>query len=151
MTIPSNEPAPAGGVSPAAASVRLRLGLHFGVVLLAAGLVGGLLGGARSALSALLGVALAAGNLLLMRRMTSALVGGGGTAWLALLPFKLIALVGAAYALVATKVAQPVPLAAGFALLPLTAVFLPRPSHPLQPSTRVPSPGHILPGRAGNH
>ena len=132
-------------------SVRVRLALHFGVVFLAAGVVGGLLGGAPSAVSALLGVALAAGNLLLMRRITSALTGGGGSAWLVVLPFKLVALVGAAYALVATKVAQPVPLAAGFALLPLTAVFLPRPSDPFQPSTRASSPAHILPGRAGNH
>ena len=44
------------------------------------------------------------------------------------LPFKLAAVVGVAYALVAAGVAQPVPLAMGFALLPLTGVFLPRPS-----------------------
>jgi len=131
--------------------MRLRLGLHFGVVLLVAVAAGGFLGGAPMAVSAVLGVALAGANLLFMRRITSALAGGVGSAWLALLPFKMIALVGVAYALVAAKVAQPVPLAAGFALLPLTAVFLPRPSHPLQSSSRVVYPGTILPGRAGNH
>lgn len=156
MTTPSNEPASDGGLSPAAAaasatSLRLRLGLHFGAVLLVAGVGGALLGGAAMAVSALLGVALAGANLLLMRRITSALSGGGGQGWIALLPFKMIALVGVAYALMAAKVAQPVPLAAGFALLPLTAVFLPRASHPLSSSSRVVYPGTILPGRAGNH
>jgi hypothetical protein len=48
--------------------------------------------------------------------------------WAVALPFKLAALVGVAYALVSLGVAQPVPLAMGFALLPLTGVFLPRPS-----------------------
>lgn len=131
--------------------MRLRLVLHFGVVLLVAGAGGALLGGAAMAVSALMGVVLAGANLLFMRRITSALTGGGGAGWVVLLPFKMIALVGVAYALVAAKVAQPVPLAAGFALLPLTAVFLPRPSHPLSSSSRVVYPGTILPGRAGNH
>jgi hypothetical protein len=58
----------------------------------------------------------------------------GGAMWALALPFKLAALVGVAYALVSLGVAQPVPLAMGFALLPLTGVFLPRPSS-------VPSPG----------
>ena len=131
--------------------MRLRLVLHFGVVLLVAGAGGALLVGAAMAVSALMGVVLAGANLLFMRRITSALTGGGGAGWVVLLPFKMIALVGVAYALVAAKVAQPVPLAAGFALLPLTAVFLPRPSHPLSSSSRVVYPGTILPGRAGNH
>jgi hypothetical protein len=130
------------------------MALHFAVVLLGAGLAAGLLGSAHSGASAALGVALAGANLLLMRRITAALTGDGGSAWLLALPFKLVALVGVAYALVAAKVAQPVPLAMGFALLPLTAIFLPRPRDPVPiapASSRVMSPGHILPGRAGNH
>jgi len=154
MTSPSSEPASDGGARPRAASPRARLALHLAVVLFGAGLAAGLVGGVHSGVSAALGVALAAANVLLMRRITAALTGGGGSAWLVVLPFKLVGLVGVAYALVASKVAQPVPLAMGFALLPLTAIFLPRPGDPVRPappSSRVPSPGHILPGRAGNH
>jgi hypothetical protein len=149
----SGEPAAAGpgAPSPRAKSVRVRLALHFGVVLIVAGVGGGLLGGVPMAASGLLGVLLGGANLLFMRRITAALTGGGGTGWLLLLPFKMIALVGVAYALVAAKVAQPVPLAAGFALLPLSAIFLPRPRHPLESSSRVVYPATILPGRAGNH
>ena len=89
MTTPSNEPASDGGASPAAAAasaarVRLRLVLHFGVVLLVAGAGGALLGGAAMAVSALMGVVLAGANLLFMRRITSALTCGGGAGWVVL-------------------------------------------------------------------
>lgn len=106
------------------------MALHFAVVLLGASLLALLVGGAKAALSAALGVTLAGANLLLMRKITSALAeaSGGSAAWALALPFKLAALVGVAYALVDSRVAQPVPLAIGFALLPLTGVFLPRAS-----------------------
>ena len=151
MTNPSSEPAADVGAGASALGLRVRLGLHLGIALLGAGAAGGLLGGTRTGASAAMGVALAAANLLLMRRITAALTGGGGSAWLVVLPFKLVALVGVAYALVAAKVAEPVPLVLGFALLPLTAIFLPRPSDPARAPSRVISPGPILPGRAGNH
>jgi hypothetical protein len=98
------------------------------LVLLAAGALGVFVSGGRGGLSAALGVTLAGANLLLMRRITSALTAGSGAAaaWALALPLKLVALVGIAYALVDRGVAQPVPLAMGFALLPLTGVFLPR-------------------------
>jgi hypothetical protein len=109
-----------------------RFALHFCVVLLAASVVATAIGGPRAALSAALGVALAGVNLVLMQKITGAMTAGGGeggnAAWGLVLPFKLVALVGVAYALVRGGVAQPVPLAMGFALLPLTGVFLPRPT-----------------------
>jgi hypothetical protein len=106
-----------------------RLALHFISVLLGASALASLVGAPGAGISAGLGVALAGANLLLMQKVTSAMTAsGGGAAWGLLLPFKLVALVGVAYALVALRVAQPVPLAMGFALLPLTGVFLPRPS-----------------------
>jgi hypothetical protein len=107
-----------------------RMALHFAVVLLGASLLALLIGGPKAALSTALGVTLAGANLLLMRKITSALAeaSGGSAAWALALPFKLAALVGVAYALVDLRVAQPVPLAIGFALLPLTGVFLPRAS-----------------------
>jgi hypothetical protein len=117
---------PAG--EPAGRVTALRLGLHFGLVLLGAGALGAFISGGRGGLSAALGVVLAGANLLLMRRITSALTAASGAAaaWALALPLKLVALVGIAYALVDRGVAQPVPLAMGFALLPLTGVFLPR-------------------------
>ncbi|HWO08105.1 MAG TPA: hypothetical protein VNN80_01455 [Polyangiaceae bacterium] len=141
MTNPSSEPASDGGAPTRTAHQRVRLGVHLAVVLVSAGLAGGVAGGAPAGVSLALGVALSAANLLLMRRITSALA-SGGSGWLMLLPFKLVALVGVAYALVAAKVAQPVPLALGFALLPLTAIFLPRSSTPLEPpsGSRRPAP-----------
>jgi hypothetical protein len=112
-----------------------RLALHFTVVLLGASVLASLIGGPSAGISTALGVALAGTNLLLMQKITSAMTAssgasssGGSAAWGLLLPFKLVALVGVAYALVSSRVAQPVPLAMGFALLPLTGVFLPRPS-----------------------
>jgi hypothetical protein len=138
------EPSPAAvGRAPvtaaAAAAPRRRharrLALHFCVVLLAASALAVAVGGQRAGLSAALGVALAGVNLLLMQRITSAMTvgdgegaGAGNAAWGLALPFKLVALVGVAYALVRGGVAQPVPLAMGFAILPLTGVFLPRPT-----------------------
>ena len=106
-----------------------RLALHFGVVLLGVSAAATLVAGGRAGFSAALGVALAGGNMLLMRKITGALAeGGASAAWGIALPFKLVALVGVAYALVESGVARPVPLAMGFALLPLTGVFLPRAS-----------------------
>jgi hypothetical protein len=133
MTIRSSESVPDEGARPAAdepagrASVR-RLAAHFALVLLVSGGIALFVGGPRSGLSAVLGVTLAGANLLLMRKITSALANASGAsaAWAIALPFKLVALVGIAYALVHFRVAQPVPLAMGFALLPLTGVFLPR-------------------------
>jgi hypothetical protein len=75
-----------------------------------------------------------------MQKITRAMTGGGdggaSAAWGLLLPFKLVALVGVAYLLVSTGVAQPVPLAMGFAILPLTGVFLPRPTSVADPNLR---------------
>ncbi len=128
------------------------MALHFAVVSIGAGAVGMLLGGTRVALSAVLGVTLAGANLLLMRKITSALAeaSGGSAAWALALPFKLAALVGVAYALVDLRVAQPVPLAMGFALLPLTGVFLPRASSvpDLYTSSSPDRPGASRPRRA---
>ena len=124
-------------MAPAAVRRARRLALHLGVVLVGASAIAAVVGGARAGLSAALGVALAGANLLLMQKITSAMTTGandtdshgtgGNPAWGLALPFKLVALVGVAYALVSSGVAQPVPLAMGFALLPLTGVFLPRP------------------------
>jgi hypothetical protein len=103
---------------------------HFAIVLAAAALLGAVLGGAHEALSAALGVALCGANLLVMRRITRALTAGdGGSAvWALAFPVKLIVLVAVAFLLVHTRTALAFPLALGFALLPLTSVFLPRPS-----------------------
>jgi hypothetical protein len=111
------------------ASVGLRgLLVHFAYVVLGTGLLVGYFAGSRMGLSACLGVGLAALNWLVMRRIIGAVGGSGGAAalWAMALPLKLIALVGGAFALVHYGVAQPVPLACGFALLPLTGIFLPR-------------------------
>jgi hypothetical protein len=132
MTIPSGE-TPGRDIPKPDGRAR-RLALHFIVVVLGASVLASLVGGARAGISAALGVALAGTNLLLMQKITSAMTAsagasssGGSAAWGLLLPFKLVALVGVAYALVSSRVAQPVALAMGFALLPLTGVFLPRP------------------------
>jgi hypothetical protein len=121
----STERVAAGGVLTARRAV-----LHLALVLAAAALGGGLLGGAAMAQSVVLGVLLGAANLLLMRRITRALTEGeGGSAvWALALPVKLIALVGVAYLLVQSGLASAIPLAVGFAVLPLTSVFLPQPS-----------------------
>lgn len=105
-----------------------RLRVHFAVVLLAVGALAGLLGGEHVALSAVLGVVLCGANLLVMRRITRALTEGGSAVWALALPFKLLALVGTAFLLVHARAALAFPLAIGFAVLPLTSVFLPRPS-----------------------
>lgn len=125
------------------------MALHFGVVLVAASALAAAVGGGRAGLSAALGVALAGANLLLMQKITSAMTmgsggdTGGNPAWGLALPFKLVTLVGVAYALVSSGVAQPVPLAMGFAILPLTGVFLPRsirvPDLELRPRARLAS------------
>ena len=102
--------------------------LHFVLVLLVVAALAGLLGGGHVALSAALGVVLCGANLLVMRRITRALTEGGSAVWALALPFKLIALVASAFLLVHTRAALAFPLAIGFAVLPLTSVFLPRPS-----------------------
>jgi hypothetical protein len=162
MTIPSSDPleppaAPSAELAPAAVApvaVRRtqRLTLHFGVVLVGASALAAVVGGARAGLSAALGVALAGANLLLMKKITGAMTmgagdtgstdGGGNPAWGLALPFKLVALVGVAYALVSSGVAQPVPLAMGFAILPLTGVFLPRPTSVPDRDPRPRAPSH---------
>jgi hypothetical protein len=98
------------------------------VVACGATALGAVVGGAHVAQSAALGVGLCAVNLLVMRRITRNLTEGGSAVWALALPAKLIGLVGAAYWLVETQVALPFPLALGFAVLPLTSVFLPQPS-----------------------
>lgn len=115
---------------PASAAHLVRLTTHFALVLCFVSGVAAAFGGQRAAVSGALGVLLAGLNLLLMRRIMGALAGAGGgsAAWAIALPFKLVGLVAAAFALVELRVAQPVPLAIGFALLPLTGVFLPRAS-----------------------
>ncbi len=75
------------------------------MVLAFAAVAGALLGGSHAALSAALGVGLCAVNLFVMRRITRALTEGGSAVW-----------------------ALAFPLALGFAVLPLTSVFLPQPS-----------------------
>jgi hypothetical protein len=117
---------------------RGRLLTHFALVLGAAFAVGAGVGNQRTAASAALGVALCGFNLMAMRRITNGLTraDGGSALWALALPFKLVALVGIAFLLVKTRVAGAVPLALGFAALPLTAVFLPRP----KPAGRAPSP-----------
>ncbi|HKO92275.1 MAG TPA: hypothetical protein VJU61_14020, partial [Polyangiaceae bacterium] len=88
------------------------------------------LGGAAAARSAALGVLLGAVNLLAMRYITRELTraDGGSAVWALALPAKLLTLVGSAYALVVSELALAFPLALGFAALPLSSVFLPRPS-----------------------
>jgi hypothetical protein len=86
------------------------------------------IGGAHAGLSAALGVGLCAANLFVLRRIVRNLTEGGSAVWALLLPFKLLLLIGAAFWLVQTRVALAFPLAIGFAVLPLTSVFLPQPS-----------------------
>jgi hypothetical protein len=107
-----------------------RLVAHFVLVTSCVSGVAAAFGGSGAALSGALGVLLAGINLLLLRRIMAALAvaEGASAAWAIVLPFKLVGLVAAAFALVEFGVAQPVPLAIGFGLLPLTGVFLPRAS-----------------------
>lgn len=159
MTTPSDEAVlravaePAVAARASAPELR-RLTAHFALVLAVVSGAAAVLGGRRAAVSAALGVLLAGLNLLLMRRIMGALAGAGGgsAAWAIALPFKLVGLVAVAFTLVELRVAQPVPLAIGFALLPLTGVFLPRASSvPRDPftsspalSSRAVSPGQHL-------
>jgi hypothetical protein len=106
----------------------LRLVIHLAVVGIGAAALGAAVGGAHVARSAALGVGLCAVNLLVMRRITRSLTEGGSAVWALALPAKLIGLVGVAFWLVETRVALAFPLALGFAVLPLTSVFLPQPS-----------------------
>jgi hypothetical protein len=104
------------------------MSLHFLSALAAVSALGALLGGGHVAGSAALGVVLCAVNLLAMRHITRALTEGGSAVWALALPLKLLLLVAAAFLLVHTRAALAFPLAIGFAVLPLTSVFLPRPS-----------------------
>jgi len=104
------------------------MGLHFVLALAAVSALGALLGGGHVAASAALGVVLCALNLLAMRRITRNLTEGGSAVWALALPLKLFALMAAAFLLVHSRAALAFPLAIGFAVLPLTSVFLPRPS-----------------------
>jgi hypothetical protein len=108
----------------------LRMGIHFALVLAVVTVCGALLGGAQAAWSGALGVALCAGNLLIMRRIAQGLTAtdGGSAVWALALPLKLVVLVAAAFLLVHTRTALAFPLALGFAALPLTSVFLPQQS-----------------------
>jgi hypothetical protein len=120
---------------------RRALVLHFAVVLGVSSLAAGVIGGPRGGVSTALGIGLAALNLLLMRRVLRALGTERGLSalWALVFPVKLVALVGAAFLLVHREVADPVPLAIGFALLPLSGVFL-RPGEPPSRGARVSEP-----------
>jgi hypothetical protein len=107
-----------------------RFALHLAVLIVLGVALGAVLGGPAAARSAAIGVLLGAVNLLAMRRITHGLTraDGGSAVWALALPVKLLTLVGSAYALVVSGLALPFPLALGFAALPLSSVFLPRPS-----------------------
>lgn len=102
--------------------------LHVLVVLGLSATVAAFVGGTPAAVSTALGIGLAALNLALMRRIVRALTvsSGLGALWALAFPVKLVALVGGAFVLVQRGIADPVPLAIGFALLPLSSVFLRR-------------------------
>ena len=109
------------------------LALHFLAVLVVSSSLTGLLAGPRAALSMALGIGLAAMNLVVMGRIIRVLGGASGfagtwsaAAWALAFPLKLVVLVASAFVLVDRDVAEPVPLAIGFALLPLSGVFLRR-------------------------
>ncbi len=131
----------AGGVARVKPFARARprgLVLHFLIVLSVVSGVAALSSGSSAALSSALGVGLAGANLWVMRRILAAMTADGASAaWAVVLPFKLFGLVASAFALVRLELAEPVPLAIGFALLPLTGVFLPRASS---------VPGLVVPG-----
>lgn len=117
------------------------LGLHLLWVLGVAACGAALAGGARAAVSTAVGIGLAALNLMVMRRIVRALTApsGQGAVWALAFPAKLVAVVGGSFVLVDRDIAEPVPLAIGFALLPLSAVFLRRggsvaPAQPSQPA-----------------
>jgi hypothetical protein len=103
------------------------LSLHLLVVLLVSASGAALVGGSRAAASTAIGIGLAALNLMVMRRIVRALTAasGQGALWALAFPLKLVAVVGGAFVLVDRDIAEPVPLAIGFALLPLSGVFLP--------------------------
>lgn len=119
--------------------------VHLGVVLLVGSSGAALIGGASAAGSTALGVGISAANLLAMRQITRALsaASGAAAAWGLAFPVKLAALVGVAFVLVERGVAKPVWLAIGFALLPLTGVFLPRTAAPAR-APRAPARGGSL-------
>jgi len=131
----------ARALTEAGASAR-RLALHLVAVLTVGAALAALIGGVVAATSVVLGVGLAALNVIVMRRVLSALEGTSGLAavWALAFPAKLVALVGAAFVLVERDIAEPVPLAIGFALLPLSGVFLPRPSSAVPELSRRASP-----------
>ena len=143
MTIPSDEGLTAAARGVVRAESRARtwprgLVVHFLIVLLVVSGVAAMSSGSSAAVSSALGVGLAGANLWVMRRIMGAMTANGASAaWAVVLPFKLLGLVAGAFALVRLGLAQPVPLAIGFALLPLTGVFLPRASS---------VPGRVLPG-----
>lgn len=119
-----------------------RLALHWGLVIVAVAAAGDLFVGRRAAVSLVLGVVLSGANLIAMYRLTSGLAApSAGSGWAVLLPFKFVALVAVAFAAVRFGVADPIPLAIGFALLPLTGVFLPA-------ASSVPPGGAAGPRRA---
>jgi hypothetical protein len=112
----------------AAATSSRALGLHLLVVLVVSASGAALVGGSRAAISTAIGIGLAALNLMVMRRIVHALTAadGQGAVWALAFPAKLVAVVGGAFVLVDRDIAEPVPLAIGFALLPLSGVFLRR-------------------------
>jgi hypothetical protein len=143
MTITTSDEEPLVASDPPAGASARGLVVHFLCVVGVSASAGAFWGGLPTARSAAFGVLLAAVNMLLMRRIMGALTATSGTAalWALVLPLKLVGLVAVAYVLVHFGVAQPVPLACGFALLPLTGVFLPRASSvpsPTMASRRMP-------------
>jgi hypothetical protein len=120
------------------------LGLHLLVVLGVSAIVAALIGGSGAAVSTALGVGLSALNLALMRRIVGALTAqsGLGALWALAFPVKLVVLVGGAFMLVQRGIAGPVPLAIGFALLPLSSVLLPRAGGSGRPSRTPLAPPH---------
>jgi len=130
IEIASHEPSQNGNADALTenAPSSAALGVHLLVVLGISASVAALVGGAGAAVSMALGVGLAAFNLALMRRIVGALTAqsGLGALWALAFPVKLVVLVGGAFVLVQRGMAEPVPLAIGFALLPLSSVFLRR-------------------------
>ena len=107
-----------------------RFVLHLAVLIVVGVALGAVLGGPAAARSVAIGVLLGAVNLVAMRRIARGLTrtDGGSAVWALALPVKLLTLVGSAYVLVVSELASAFPLALGFAALPLSSVFLPRPS-----------------------
>jgi hypothetical protein len=107
-----------GSSPPVAAAGLVRPGL---AILVCGALLAALAGGWSAAVSVALGALLSLANVWVLRgvarRLSRPEAGGAGLA--ALLPFKLVLVVGAAYSLVHLRAAEPLPLVAGFAALPL--------------------------------